>query len=121
MHLRLRVASLLLPILLALAACAPQPGPGAAPDWLRGTWALAHDPDGDPRDWLLFADDGALTVRAPDGREFPGQWQLDGDTVRMAITVDGRRLTIDLAASAARDRLATDTGAWYAREPLAQP
>lgn len=121
MRLRLRVASLLLPILLALAACAQQAGTVAAPDWLRGTWALAHDPDGDPRDWLVFADDGALTVRAPDGREFPGQWQLDGDSLRMTIEVDGRRLAIDLAVAAARDRLATETGAWYARQPPAQP
>lgn len=118
---RLRVASLLLPVLLALVACAPKAGSGAAPEWLRGTWALAHDPDGNPRDWLLFADDGALTVRAPDGREFPGLWQIDGDTVRMTVDVDGRRLAIDMAAAAARDRLSTETGAWYQRERPALP
>jgi hypothetical protein len=120
LHLRVLVVSLLLAV---LAACAPDVGTGreAGPDWLLGTWALAHDPDGDPRDWLEFADNGALTVRAPDGREFAGEWRLDGDTVRMTLVVDGRRLGIDLVAAAARDRLATETGAWYAREPAAAP
>ncbi len=118
MRLRPIVASL---VLSMLVACAPDAGPDAAHDWLLGTWVMAHDPDGDPPDALVFAADGALTVLAPDGREFPGTWQVDGDSVRMTVTVEGRRLAIDLAAAAARDRLATDTGAWYAREPATAP
>jgi hypothetical protein len=113
MRLRLFLASLLLSMLVA---CAPDAPRDAAPDWLLGTWALAHDPTGNPRDWLVFAADGALTVRAPDGREFPGQWQLAGDAVRLTVEVEGRHLAIELAAAQGRDRLATDTGAWYARE-----
>lgn len=120
MRLRLIAASLLLSMLVA---CTPQSGPGGepGPDWLLGTWGLAHDPDGDPGDWLVFAGAGVLTVRAPDGREFPGQWRLDGDSVRMTIEVDGRKLGIGLAVSASRDRLTTETGAWYARETAAGP
>jgi hypothetical protein len=118
MRLRLIVASL---VLSMLVGCAPDAGRDAAPDWLLGTWVMGHDPDGDPPDSLVFAADGVLTVLAPDGREFPGTWQVDGDTVRMTVTVEGRRLAIDLAAAAARDRLATDTGAWYAREPATAP
>lgn len=104
-------------LLMVLTACSQAPTPADGDDnaWLLGTWELTHDPDQNPTDWLVFAADGQLTVKAPDGREFNGRYELHADVVKLAIEVEGKRLGIDLAVSADKARLSNESGAYYTK------
>ena len=109
----------------APAATAPPTAPDAtaAPAtttvdtaWLHGTWALTHDPDNSPKDWLTFSAGGALQVRGSAGEDVRGTWRVDGDAVHCTVTMNGRTITIVMTASADRTRLSNDSGAYYTKE-----
>jgi hypothetical protein len=113
--------ALLLGLLLA-AALAPAAARAADDTWLLGRWELVHSPDGDPTDWLEFAEDGRMTSIAPNGRRTGGRWVATGQAVQLDFKVGTQSVIITLTHGPDKQRLyarsaKTGTTAVYEKRP----
>ena len=99
-------------LLVVLQAANALAEPGSN-DWLVGTWELAFDPDGNPKDWLIFDERKQVVSRGPDGRTTSGTHRFTGDEVSLFFIVGSRSLQIPLAVSENGSRLTNASGAYY--------
>ncbi len=74
-------------------------------DWLDGKWELTHDPDGSEKDWLEFSGDGKAFSISPKGRVVTGDYTLNGDTVNIVFSHNGKAIFQRLSRSSDRKKL----------------
>jgi hypothetical protein len=85
---------------VALALLLMTAGTVSATDqaWLLGRWEMTRDPDGGPKDWLEFANDGHVTSTKPDGQRVSGRYVASEAAVQMNFKVGTLSVIITLAA-----------------------
>lgn len=101
-------------LVVSMAGCGGEAQQDTA--WLSGKWELAHNPENDDRDALVFGDGGGVTVLAEKGGELNGTYLYTGDTLK--ITLEGARNTIDVEFKVSSDhsKLTYQTGAYYMKK-----
>lgn len=74
-------------------------------EWLSGTWELASSKSNEPKDSLVFDENGNVTVIAADGRNIPGTYSMSNAALVIDVNVEGRDIAINLNISKDRTRL----------------
>jgi len=102
-------------LVVSISACT---GGGGEQDtsWVLGKWELAHNPENDDEDALVFDSDGTVTVLAVKGGKLKGSYQFSGDTLK--VTLLGARKTIDVEFEVSSDhsKLIYESGAYYMKK-----
>jgi hypothetical protein len=86
-------------------AWAPAPGVAAEGDWLVGKWELSHDPDGSPKDWLVFEGGGKVTSHSPQGRSVSGDYSINEGSISIVFDLGNRALPMRLTYTPDRRKL----------------
>lgn len=72
----------------------------AGSQWLVGTWELAHDPDGNEKDWVEFSLQGQVISYGQDKtRQVQGEYTVDGNEVRIVYRLYGKEIPMVLKAA----------------------
>jgi hypothetical protein len=100
-----RLAGGLALLLAVVVALGPLPAGAVEETWLLGRWELVHSPDGDPKDWLEFGPDGAMSSIAPDGRRTGGRYVTTGPEIQLNFKVGAKSIIITLTHGPDRQRL----------------
>lgn len=96
------IAILVVPILVY---CFALPVHAADHQWIVGTWGLAHDPDGNKKDWLEFTADGRAYAISDGGRRMAGEYSIVGSEVRIVYQHKGKSIPITLRYTPNKQRL----------------
>jgi hypothetical protein len=100
-----RVRGLVLLLFLVGGLASSPAGAVVEETWLIGRWELVHSPDGDPKDWLEFGPDGAMTSIAPDGRRTGGRYVTNGREIQLNFKVGSKSVIMTLSYGPDRQRL----------------
>ena len=84
---KLAVSFLIVTILLPCISFAQSNNQNA---WLFGKWELYYDPDGSPKDYLYFNENGTFVSKFPDHSDIEGTYIVTKEKVIMNVQVKGR-------------------------------
>ena len=84
-------------------------------EWLYGTWQLTYDPDNNPTDWIIFAVDGSVSVKRPDGRLISGTYTRVGSSLTVTVSINSKAISFPLKVSPDRTQIANESGAYYTK------
>lgn len=74
--------------------------------WLLGRWELKYDPDGSPKDAIVFGTSSQVVSLAPDGRQTAGIYAWKDEEVKVSFALsDGKILPLSFVPSPDRRQL----------------
>jgi len=97
--------------LLTMAGCTENSSQDAS--WLLGKWELAHNPEGDDEDVLIFDSDDTVTVLAEKGGKIQGDYTFDGDVVKILLPTERKIIEVEFDVSSDHSKLIYESGAYY--------
>ena len=97
-----------------LSACSAISGSEDAV-WLHGAWELAHNPDKDDADKLIFREDGVVIVQTEDGREIHGTYLINDLHLNMTLAGNNKAVEVEFTISGDKLKLIYETGAFYTK------
>lgn len=81
--------------------------------WVLGKWEVAHNPENDDEDILIFDSDDTVTVLAEKGGKLEGSYTIAGNLVKISIPVERKTIEVEFQVSSDRSKLIYESGAYY--------
>jgi len=84
--------------------------------WVLGTWTLAHNPENDDNDKLVFDSDESVTVLAEKGGKLQGSYQYAGDKLKLLLQAQRKTIEVEFEVSSDHSKLIYKSGAYYMKK-----
>jgi len=84
--------------------------------WVLGTWELAHNPENDDNDKLVFDSDESVTVLAEKGGKLQGNYQYADDKLKLSLQAARKTIEVEFEVSSDHSKLIYESGAYYTKK-----
>jgi len=84
--------------------------------WVLGTWELAHNPENDDNDKLVFDSDQSVTVLAEKGGKLQGSYQYASGKLKLSLQAARKTIEVEFEVSSDHSKLIYESGAYYTKK-----
>jgi len=100
--------------MVTIAGCSDGNKQGTS--WLLGKWELAHNPENDDEDVLIFDSDDTVTVLAEKGGKIQGTYQYLEGKLKLALPTARQTIDVEFEVSSDHSKLIYKSGAYYTKK-----
>lgn len=111
-----RLGWLIAVMMLAIVSGCESGGEKQDLSWVLGKWELAHNPENDDEDVLIFDSDDSVTVLAEKGGKLEGNYAVTGDRLKISLPVQRKTIEVEFEVSSDRSKLIYKSGAYYMKK-----
>ena len=84
--------------------------------WVLGTWTLAHNPENDDNDKLVFDSDQSVTILAEKGGKLQGGYQYADGKLKLSLQSARKSIDVEFEVSSDHSKLIYESGAYYMKK-----